>query len=56
MNELQNNNITILKGKQLKIYEAQISDYICSTHHFKIYEGDLYVRNGCQDITLCGSV
>lgn len=50
MNELQNNNITILKGKQLKIYEAQISDYICSTHHFKIYEGDLYVRNGCQDI------
>ena len=50
MNELQNNNITILKGKQLKIYEAQISDYICSTHHFKLYEGDLYVRNGCQDI------
>ena len=34
----------------MKIYEAQISDYICSTHHFKIYEGDLYVRNGCQDI------
>lgn len=48
MNELQSNNITILKGTQLKIFEAQLADHICNMYHSKIYEGDLYVRNGYQ--------
>lgn len=50
MNELQSNNITILKGTQLKIFEAQLADHICNMYHSKIYEGDLFGKLLCSEM------